>query len=58
MTLLADSDQTSLVTDNVVPVVTQDGRQLMFAPFWLGIAPSIHRRDQSGAFLPRYRILP
>lgn len=48
MTLLADTDQLALVTDNAIPVVTTDGRQLMFAPFRLGLPPSIQRRDANG----------
>lgn len=57
MTLLADTDQTGLVTDNALPVVTNDGRQLMFVPFRLGVPPSIHRRDASGTFRPIYPAL-
>ncbi|KXN91311.1 Enhancer of polycomb-like protein 1 [Leucoagaricus sp. SymC.cos] len=57
MTLLADSDQASLMTDNALPVVTNDGRQLMFVPFRLGVPPSIHRRDASGNFRPIYPAL-
>jgi enhancer of polycomb-like protein len=57
MTLFADSDQAALVTDNALPVVTNDGRQLMFVPFRLGVPPSIHRRDPSGNFRPIYPAL-
>lgn len=57
MTLLADSDQAGLVTDNALPVVTNDGRQLMFVPFRLGVPPSIHRRDPGGTFRPIYPAL-
>ncbi|KAF9445195.1 hypothetical protein P691DRAFT_676156 [Macrolepiota fuliginosa MF-IS2] len=57
MTLLADTDQAGVVTDNALPVVTGDGRQLMFVPFRLGVPPSIHRRDPGGTFRPIYPAL-
>lgn len=57
MTLLADTNQAALVTDNAVPVVTNDGRQVMFVPFRLGVPPSIHRRDATGSFRPVYPAL-
>lgn len=57
MTLLADTDQAALVTDNALPVVTNDGRQLMFVPFRLGVPPSILRRDATGTFRPIYPAL-
>lgn len=57
MTLLADSDQVALVTDNTVPVVTNDGRQVVYVPFRLGVPPSIHRRDALGSFRPVYPAL-
>ncbi|KAJ3557054.1 hypothetical protein NP233_g11834 [Leucocoprinus birnbaumii] len=57
MTLLADTDQGALVTDNALPVVANDGRQLMFVPFRLGVPPSIHRRNATGQFQPIYPAL-
>jgi len=47
----------ALVTDNTVPVVTNDGRQVVYVPFRLGVPPSIHRRDALGSFRPVYPAL-
>lgn len=52
MTLFADPDQQSLITDPSLLVAAPDGRQQMVVPFRLGMSQPMMRRDAAGVARP------
>ncbi|TFK38452.1 enhancer of polycomb-like-domain-containing protein [Crucibulum laeve] len=48
MSLLADPDQQSLMTDPTITVPAGEGRQVTFMPFRLGMPQPLMRRDAAG----------